>query len=147
MTFEMFLWFAGFWIASSFIHSVFGLQISITKKCALKIYTLLCDSPNLYSEACKKYWKGVIRKNRIILLFITILVVCFAPFIGVCGYFAGWIWRKIFSAGISGLTENNLLDSAEIFRKFAKPGCEEAFEKDLVDAVFALTNHSILKNL
>lgn len=144
MALKTFLWFAGMWFASSIVHSIFGLQISITKRCALKILTLLSDSQNMYSEACKKYWKGIIRKNRIILLIIAALVICFVPTDGVGGYFAGWLWKCIFSRGASGLTENNILDSAATFRRFAKPGCEEAFEEDLTKAVFALSKDPFL---
>ena len=144
MKLEMILWFAGMWLASSFINSIFGMQISITKKCALKIYTLLEDSPNMYSKACIKYWKGVIRKNRIILLIIAALVVYFVPAIGVAGYFFGWLWKCILSRGASGLSENNVLDSAKVFRRFAKPGCEEVFEEELTSAVFALCKDPFL---
>lgn len=147
MSLGTFFWFAGMWFVSSFVHSIFGMQISITKKCALKILTLLSDSPNMYWDACKKYWKGVIRKNRIILLILAILVIYFVPANGVYGYLAGWIWKCIFARGASGLNENNLLDSAEIFRQFAKPGCESALEEELTNAVVALVNNPMLSKI
>ena len=148
MNFKMVLWFAGMWFVSGFVYSFCGMQIYITKNCALKLYTLLSsNTENWYAEACKKYWKRVIRKNRIILFILAVLVIRFVPLIGTVGYFLGYIWKMFFYRPATGPIEGNLKDSAQMFRRFAKPGCEEAFESEIQKACYVLANDPLLSKV
>ena len=146
MNMETLLWFAGMWILGNFLYSLFGMQISISKQCAMKLCSLLSSNPqNWYPDACRKYWNGVIWKNRIILWVIATIVVCFAPLIGVIGYLVGIACKWLFTRGSVGLTENNIQDCIRIFVRFAKPGQEEAFANDFAQALDALAQNQMMR--
>lgn len=145
MDLRMYLWLAGMWLVGSFVYSMFGLQITITKRCALKLQDLLKSDPkNWYPDACEKYWKGVIRKNRIIMFAIGAAVFFLVPGIGVIGYFVGIALKWLTTLSAAGPNENNLLDCEPIFSRYAKPGCEQGFTADFFNAAAMLINNKHL---
>lgn len=145
MTTGMFLWLAGMWIVGIFVYSIFGTQISIINRCSMKMYFMICnDTDYWYSDLCKRYMSNVKRKNMAIILAISILVICFVPLIGVCGFFAGLIIKWFFSGSATGVNQNNVDETKAMFLRFAKLGMEERFsdgldyigQKIMRDAIF-----------
>jgi glucose dehydrogenase len=146
MTTKMWIWLIGMFIAGGFLYSIFGLQILITKNCALKLHALLAsNAENWYPEACLNYWKKVIRSNTVILLIASSAVVLLVPLIGAIGFFAGMLLKRITAASASRATMQNLEDSAMAFAKFAKPGKEDAFTEEIFHAAYALSQNPVLQ--
>ena len=148
MTMEMFLWLAGMWLVGSFVYSIFGTQISIINRCSMKMYSMICnDTDYWYSNSCKRYMSNVKRKNRIIILVVSVLVVCFAPLIGACGFFIGLVLKWFFSGNATGINQNNIDETKAIFLRFAKPGMEEEFKDGLDYIGQRIKMDSIFRNV
>lgn len=146
MSAAMYLWLIGMWFVGGLIYTVFGLQIAITKNCSYKLLSLLKSSPqNWYPDACEKYWKSVVRKNRIIMWVIAIALSVLIPGIGFIGYLVGIATKWLFTMSQTGPNENNISDCVGIFSRFAKPGLEYEFEDDLYRAISVLSSNRMPK--
>ena len=154
MTDQMLFWLFGMWIIGGIVYTTFGMQIVITKRCALKIFDLLKeDAQNWYASACKKYWKKIILRNRLIITIITCLLFWFLPGIGFIGFLAGSFTKWLFTLSKTGLDENNINDSCAVFVRYIKPGKEEEFSDALgkalihiLDVEYDRQSHIIIKN-
>ena len=146
MDLKLYLWLVGMWLVGGFVYSIFGLQIAITKNCAYKLLDLLkSDSKNWYPDACKKYWSGIIRKNRIIMWVIAIALFVFIPGIGMIGYLTGLATKWLTTRSKTGTNTDNIEESIKIFMQFAKPECKSEFETDIMRAITALTTNNLMK--
>lgn len=143
---KMILWFAGMFFVGRFVYTIFGMQIGIVKNCAMKVhYMIRNDTEYFYSDACLQYLKKIKRKNRIIIIVIAALILFFIPLIGFCGFVAGYIIRKLTTSRLTGINDNNLADTTEIFLQFAKPGMESELSEGLSWVTQKLKNESIFK--
>ena len=143
---KMILWFAGMFFVGRFVYTIFGMQIGIVKNCAMKVhYMIRNDTEYFYSDACLLYLRKIKRKNRGIIIVIAALIFFFIPLIGFCGFVAGYILRKLTTSRLTGINDNNLADTTEIFIQFAKPGMESEFSEGLSWATQKLKNESIFK--
>ena len=146
MEFEFYAWMIGMALAGSFIYSLFGIQISIMKNCAKKLFCLLRTETDMwYPDACEKYMNKVIWRNRIILLVIFGIILWFVPLIGVVGYVLGYMLKLVLTKSKTGPIRDNLFDSARIFERFAKPGSEEKFADALMEAIEKMLSDSIFR--
>lgn len=144
MNFQMFAWLIGMWIVGSLIYNFIGMQISITKRCALKLYSMVCDDTEYwYADSCRKYFKKVIRADTILILFISFLVLQFIPLIGAIGFFAGYFLKLLSTRRATGVTDPNIDECIKIFLRFAKPGKELEFEGNLYMAAHKLKTDEI----
>lgn len=136
MTTQMYLWLFGMWFIGGLVYTFFGMQIVITKRCALKIFDLLKDeTQNWYAEACRKYWKKVIRRNQLIITVITIVLFFLIPGIGFLGFLIGSFTKWLFTLSKTGINKNNVDDSCAIFIRYMKPNREDEFTEDLSKAL------------
>lgn len=141
MTDQMYFWLVGMWIVGCFVYTIFGMQIVITKRCALKIFDLLKDdTQSWYASACKKYWKKIIRRNRAIITIITVALFCFIPGIGFLGFLIGSFTQWLFTLSKTGINKNNIDDSCEVFVRYMKPDREEEFVENLSKALVHIIN-------
>ena len=129
---QMILWFAGAFFAGRFVYTIFGMQIGIINNCAMKMFNMIRnDTEFFYPDACLSYFNKVKRRNRIIIFVIFAIVICLLPLIGIVGFIAGYILRKLFTLKLTGINDNNISDSIDLFVKFAKPGMEEEMREGL----------------
>lgn len=143
---KMILWFAGMFFVGRFVYTIFGMQIGIVKNCAMKVhYMIRNDTEYFYSDACLRYLKNIKRKNRIIILVIAALILFFIPLIGFCGFVAGYLLRKFMTGHLTGINDNNLADTTEIFLQFAKPGMESDLSEGLSWVTQKLKNESVFR--
>ena len=148
MEWKMALWFVGMWIVSGFVYTIFGMQIGISKNCALKLQAMMtADSKLWYPDACLLYFRKIIRRNRMIVAILFALVLFFIPVIGFIGFAAGYFWKMLRFSGQTRFNENNLSECVEIFMQFAKPGMEEQLRAALRQAIHSMTGNTIYKNL
>lgn len=146
MNFKIVAWLIGMWIVGGFIYTFLGMQISITKRCALKLYSMVCnDTDYWYAEACHKYFKKVIRTNTIIIFVVWLLVLQFIPLIGAIGFSVGYLLKWLSTRNVTGISNTNLEESIAIFLRFAKPGLEAEFEERLSVAVYKLQSDGIFR--
>lgn len=148
MEMKMILWFAGMFFVGRFVYTIFGMQIGIIKNCAMKVhYMIRNDTEFFYSDACLRYLNKIKRRNRIIILAITTLILLFIPLIGFVGFVVGYLIRKLMTVRLTGINENNLADTTEIFLQFAKPGMEENFAEGLSWVTHKLKTESIFNHI
>ena len=148
MDLKIYLWLAGMFFVGGIVFSMFGLQISITNNCAMKLYSLVKASTEVwYPDACLLYFKKVKRRNRVIIFILFALALFFVPLAGFVGLVIGYFFKMLTAAGKTGLNDNNLSDCVNIFVRFAKPGFENDFEAVLIDAVCSIKNNSIYRSI
>lgn len=148
MSFKMIAWLVGMWIVGGFLYTFLGIQISIMRRCAMKLYSMVGnDTEYWYSDSGHKYIKKVIRNNTIIILIVSFLVLQFIPLIGAVGFFAGYFVKWLFTKGAAGPNDQNLNETIEIFMQFAKPGMEEDFRNGLNWAAHKLKTESIFRHI
>ncbi len=135
----------GMLIAGFVFYTIFGLQILIIKKCAMKLYTPICNDHEFwYPESCRSYLKGVRRRNTALLLIVSAVVVVFAPLIGVVNFFLGLLFARIANGRKAGLTDDNIKETLSIFLRFVKPEKAEEFTDLFVDVVRMVRANSML---
>lgn len=148
MDVKIYLWLAGMFFVGGIIFSMFGLQISITNNCAMKLYSLVKTSTDLwYPDACLLYFKKVKRRNRVIISALFAVALFLIPLAGFVGLVIGYFFKMLTTAGKTGLNDNNLSDCVSIFTKFAKPGLENDFESVLIDAVCSIKTNNIYRSI
>lgn len=148
MEWKMALWFVGMWIVGGLAYTFFGMQITITNKCAMKLYAMLKnDTTFWYPDACFLYFKKINRRNRIIIAALFIAVYCFIPLIGLIGFTVGFFLRRLTTSGATGITKTNLTESVEIFFEFVKPEMENEFMRAVLKATDALLTNGIYKSI
>lgn len=146
MSLKLVAWLIGMWIVGGIVYTFLGMQISIMRRCAMKLYSMIRnDTEYWYSDACHRYMKKVIRNNTIIILVISFIVLQFIPLIGTIGFFAGYFVKWLFTKGAAGPSDQNLEETITIFMRFAKPGMEEKFREGLHWAAHKLKTDSIFK--
>lgn len=148
MDVKIYLWLAGMFFVGGIVFSMFGLQIRITNNCAMKLYSLVKTSTEVwYPDACLLYFKKVKRRNRVIIFIMFALALFFVPLAGFVGLVIGYFFKMLTTSGKTGLNDNNLSDCVDIFVRFAKPDFENDFEAVLIDAVCSLKNNSIYRSI
>ena len=148
MEWKMGLWFVGMWIVGGFIYTLFGMQITITNKCAMKLYTMLKNETAVwYPDACLLYFKKVKRRNSIIIAIVFTAACFFIPLIGLIGFAVGFVLKRLTTARTTGMTDTNLNESAIIFQRFAKPGMEDQFEETIFQAIHRMQSDGIFNRL
>lgn len=144
MDFKVYLWFIGLFIVGGIVFTMFGMQISITNNCALKLFALVKSETELwYADACLLYFKKVKRRNRLIILALFVMALFFVPLAGFAGLLVGFLFKRITCIKKAGLNQNNLSDTVSAFLKFAKPGKEEAFILVLDDAINSINTKNV----
>lgn len=143
---KMVLWFVGMWLVGKYVYTIFGMQISITNRCAMKLYAMIANDHEFwYAESCKRYLDKIKRKNRMIIVVASVLVFAFVPLIGAAGFFLGLFLAWLFGKKHTGINQNNLDDTIKIFMQFAKPGMEDEMRDGLVFLSNELKMKSIFK--
>lgn len=146
MNFKLIAWFAGMCLVGNFVYSIFGTQISIINRCSRKLFDMIKnDHEYWFSDSCGKYLKSVVRKNRIIIIAISAVVILFVPKIGVLGYLIGLILAWIIGGKRTGINHENIEDTIAIFARFARPGMEEEFKEGISWVAQKLENESMFK--
>ena len=135
----------GMFIAGFVVYTLFGMQILITKKCAMKLYRAMCNDYEFwYPESCKSYLTGVRRRNTILLLIVSAVVVVFVPLAGVIGFLLGLLFARIVGGGKAGLTDDNVKETLSIFLRFVKPEKSDEFADLFMDVVLMVRANSML---
>lgn len=148
MTFKMIAWLLGMWFVGGIFYAFIGMQGSIMRRCAKKLYLMVRnDTEYWYPDACHRYIKKVIRTNVIIILVVFFLVLQFIPLIGAIGFFAGYFLKWLFNKGAAGPNDQNLTEAIAIFLRFAKPGKEEEFREVLMQAGYKLKTESVFRHI
>lgn len=148
MTFEMIAWLLGMWFVGGLLYAIIGMQASIMRRCAKKLYLMVkSETEYWYAEACNRYMKKVIRTVTIIILVASFLVLQFIPLIGAMGFFAGFFLKWLFNKGAAGPNDQNIAETIAIFLRFAKPGMEEDFREVLLQAAWKLKNESLYRHI
>lgn len=147
MEWKMALWFVGMWIVGGLVYTFFGMQITITNKCAMKLYAMLKNETAVwYPDACFLYFKKIKRRNRIIIAILFVAAYFFIPLIGLIGFAAGFFLRRLTTAGVTGTTDTNLGECIDIFARFVKPGMEEQFREAILQAIGSLQSNGIYRS-
>lgn len=143
---RIYFWIAGAFLVGNFIYSIFGMQIGITKKCALKFFTLVKNDSELwYPDACFLYLKKIMRRNRLIITAIFLVSLFAIPLAGSLGLFIGYFFKMLTTSRRCGINGNNLSDCVQIFQRFSKQGKEDEFSLLLEDAATSLQTNNIYK--
>lgn len=122
---EDWVWFVLFFAAGFFAWSVFGMQISIMRRCGKRVHWLLSGGEAFDGEACRKYMRKVIWKNLIVLAALEFVVIMLVPQGGPGGFNWGIAIAYLISCGKTGCNAQNVKDAGEAFKQFVRPGYEE----------------------
>ena len=127
---------AGMLVAGYIVYSIFGFQLLILKKCAMKLYTAIRNEHEFwFPDACKSYLNKVRRRNTAIIIIVLVVSLIFVPLIGVLGFVLGILLARILNGARAGLTDDNVNETLRIFLRFVKPGKAEEFADLFVDVV------------
>lgn len=122
---EDWVWFALLFAAGFFAYSVFGMQISIMRKCGQRVYWLLSGGEAFDGDGCRKYMRKVIWTNLVILLVLDAVVIWLVPRGGPGGFNWGIVFGYLIAGGKAGCNTQNVKEAGEAFKKFVRPGYEE----------------------
>lgn len=140
-------WFSGLWVVGKLVYAFFGTQISITTRCARKLFDMVKnDHEYWFPDSCDKYLKSVVRKNRIIIAVAFIVVILFLPMAGAVGFILGYVITVLTSRKQTGVSEDNLKESIAIFLRFARPNMRDEFAERVFYAAATLDTETIYKS-